>query len=188
MKRVNDIPEQAGDEKSESGSVSFSYSISYDEAYAAFKLLSNRIAPKYRTVISIVLIGVAVVLIALYAINPYNLEYFLLPALCLALYMGIVYYPETKARSGARKVASIKGVYKIELFASGYIKPFGEQKLPLSNDKWARAFETEALFALRPDRTHTFCLPKRIMSEEQAIFVRQAIISGGSKFLNVKDT
>ena len=165
--------------------ISFEYSLSYDEAFDAFLLLAARGRKRHRDITAVALIVLAAALTALYAFHPYQLEYFLLAALALATFGGVVYYPRMKAHSGARQVAKAQGVYKVELSTAGYLRTADGPRLELSGDKDARAFETGALFVLRPDRQHTFCLPKRIMADREADLIRSVVAGHVKKFIRM---
>ncbi len=54
--------------------------------------------------------------------------------------------------------------------------------LELCGDRDARAFETDALFVLRPDRQNSFCLPKRIMTEREIDLTRSIVAGHVKKF------
>lgn len=120
-------------------------------------------------------------LIVMYALEPTRLEYFFLPVLCLAMYFGLMYYPAFKARRGARQVAAVGGLYQVEIGTDGFIRAAGEE-VKIKGDKDARAFESAALFVIRPDRFHSFCLPKRIMNENEALALREILRGQLKKF------
>jgi hypothetical protein len=161
--------------------ISLSYSLTYDEAFSAFQRLAARGKPGLRRSAAIALLALSAGLIVLYALYPARLEYFFLPLLCLAMYWGLMYYPAFTARRGARQVAKIGGTYKVDIHPSGLIRAAGEDT-QLAGDKDARAFETPALFIIRPDRRHTFCLPKRIMNEAQITELRKTLETHLKKF------
>ncbi|UQZ89798.1 hypothetical protein C4J81_11495 [Deltaproteobacteria bacterium Smac51] len=161
--------------------MTFKYSLTYDEAFEAFHRLAARGNPVARKIVAIGLLGLSAALIVMYALEPTRLEYFFLPILCLATYFGMMYYPGFKARRGAKAVATARGHYQVEITESGLIRSGGED-IELDGDKDARAFETSQLFVIRPDRLHTFCLPKRIMKEAEALEVREILKSRLKKF------
>ena len=163
--------------------IGFQYSLSYDEAFEAFLLLSARGRKRNRDFTAVALIVLAAGLTVLYAYNPYQLEYFLMAALVLATFGGVVYYPKIKARSGAKRVAGAQGLYKVELSTDGHIRAAAGPGLELAADKDARAFETDTLFVLRPDRQHTFCLPKRIMTGREIELTRSIVADHVKKFI-----
>ncbi len=149
----------------------FRYSLSYGEAFEAFYRLAARGGVRARKIASFGLLLISAALIFMYALEPARLEYFFLPLLCLAMYFGLMYYPGLKARRGARHVAAAGGQYLVEIGAEGLIRAAGEE-VKLAGDRDARAFESAELFIIRPDRAHTFCLPKRIMKEAEALELR----------------
>ena len=163
--------------------VSLRYSLSYDEAFDAFLLLSARGSKRHRDITAVALIVLAALLTVLYAFYPYQLEYFFLAVLALATFGGVMYYPRIKAHAGAKRVAKARGVYKVDLSTAGRLRTADWTCLELSGDKDARAFETEALFVLRPDRQHTFCLPKRIMAEHEIDLIREVVAAHVKKFI-----
>ena len=169
--------------KTEEERLSFKYGLSYEEAFDAFLLLAARGRKRNRDITAAALIVLAAVLTVLYALNPYKVEYFLLAGLALATFGGVAYYPTVKARSGARRVAGARGIYKVGLSSAGYIRAAGGADLELAGDKDARAFETETLFVLRPDRQNTFCLPKRIMTEREIGLTRSIVAGHVKKFI-----
>ncbi len=164
--------------------VIFKYSLTYDEAFEAFYRLAARGHPLVRKTVAAALLGLSAVLIVLYALEPARLEYFFLPLLCLAMYFGLMYYPSLKAKRGARRVAALGGLYQVEIRDDGFIRAAGET-LELAGDRDARAFESAGLFVIRPDRLHSFCLPKRIMKEAEILELRAILAKGLKKFKRI---
>ncbi len=163
-------------------SINLSYTLSYEEAYEAFFLLSSKFSKKIKQAVSFILLAVAAILVVFYALNPYNLEYFVLPFLSLGVFLYVQYYPQYKAKNGAKKVKLAKGTYKIIFFTDGRIKPFNGEEISVSVDKDSRAFETETLFVIRPDRSNTFCFPKRVIKEKEINLVRETLYKYMKKF------
>lgn len=82
--------------------------------------------------------------------------------------------PVLKAKKGAANVCGQNGTYRIELTGEGRIRS-GNEVVDLKGDKDARVIETDAIFIIRPDRVHTFCIPKRILSKEYVVELREAL-------------
>lgn len=163
--------------------ISFKYSLEYDEAFEAFFLLAARGRKRNRDITAVILFVLAAVLTVLYALYPYRLEYCFLAFLTLITFGGVVYYPRIKAHCGAKKVAGARGVYKVGLSRSGRIRSADGPPLELAGDKDARAFESDAIFVLRPDRRNTFCLPKRAMNNSEIERVRGIVAGHVKKFI-----
>lgn len=164
--------------------LSFRYSLTYEEAFEAFLLLAARGNERARRFIALLLIALAAVLTVFYAWQPYHIEYFFLALLSLASFGGVVYYPRIKAHKGAKSVEKAAGIYKVKLLPEGELLSSDGEKIPLTGDKDARAFETENLFVIRPDRMNTFCLPKRIMSSAEISKVHHLLKEYVKKFKN----
>jgi hypothetical protein len=178
------VENESGRTPTEKGNkrITFKYSLSYDEAYDAFLILSARGRKRTRDAVAVILMILAAALTVLYAFHPYHIEYFLLALLVLATFGGVVYYPKIKAHVGAKRVEKARGVYDVEFLAEGYIKTPDGSCLEMSGDKDARVFETETLFVLRPDRQNTFCLPKRVMSDQDISLVRSIVAENVKNF------
>jgi hypothetical protein len=93
----------------------------------------------------------------------------------ILLLFYLIYMPVLKAKKGARAVAKANGVFKVEITDEGTISLPGQKPIDLDGDKDARAIETDALFIIRPDSAHTFCIPKRIMSDKESYGVREIL-------------
>ena len=158
------------------------YSLSYDEIYETFATILNKHSRRSRHVAATVLSAVAVVLLVLYARNPSHLEYSFLALVTALLIFRVLGYKELKARRSAKRLSRVGGIYEVTLYAQGQIQPKGGAKLDLNGDKDARAFETERLFVIRPDRMHTFAIPKRAIRPEESAIIRNTLKSCMRKF------
>lgn len=139
----------------------FRFTLTYEEAREAFLLIIDRRSPAARRIMRLALLSMASVCVCLYCIHPYGLQY-ALAALLFAVFAYLVSaWPSLRAARAARHVAHIAGVYEITLSEEGYLLLPDGERVDLNGDSGSRAYETERLFAIRPDRLHTFCLPRR---------------------------
>ena len=163
------------DESLSESDLSFRFSLTYEEAREAFLLIIDRRSPAVRKCMGGILLLLAVLCVYLYGIQPYGLQ-FALTGLLFAFFSFLVYaQPSLKAGRSARKVATAGGTYALVLSEKGYVLLPGEGKLSLKGDSRSRAFETDALFAIRPDRFHTICLPKHALKEPETEQVRKIL-------------
>ncbi len=151
------------------------YKMSYQEAYDAFLLLASRRRKSATILFVIALTAIAVVLLILFALDPRKVHYLFLAVIAILLLFYIIYQPALSARRGAKNVAKTNGIYKISLDESGRIGLPDKSILLFGEDKHARAAETDTIFALRVDKDHTICIPKRILGKNQEVQVRQMI-------------
>lgn len=161
----------------------FTYQLTYEESYETFLVLSMRQSRRVRNILAAVLTVIAVVMLVLYYLNSNGFHYFVIAVLDILLLAYLIYVPALKAKKGAKAVSRQKGTYKMELTEGGNIRSQGGT-IPLAGDKDARAVETEKVFALRPDRVHTFCLPKRILTPEETDRVRE-ILRAKTKYVKM---
>ena len=163
-------------------SISLSYDMTYGEVYEALLMIVDRRSKKARCGVGIFLLAIAAVCAVLFAMNPYGLM-FEIGALLFALFSFLVLaYPGIKAKQGAKKISRRKGTYKVKLFSDGYIVPYGREKLDIRGDKDCRAFESDAVFALRLDRMTNFCLPKRRMNGSEIQLTRDTLQKYARRF------
>jgi len=162
--------------------LSFRYQLSYDEAYEAFYLLSFRRSRTFKLAVGCGLVAVIVILLVLFVLDPRKIHYFMIVILALLLLFYLIYMPAVKARRGARQVVKTGGTYQLELTEDGQLR-LQKETIPLAGDKNARAYETNRIFAIRTDTARTFCLPKRLMQEDQMSRVR-AILTQHTKLLS----
>lgn len=162
------------DARGETG-LSFRFSLTYEEAREAFLLIIDRRSPAVRRLMGSLLLGLGALCAYAYSIHPYGLHYALL-GLLFAFFSFLVFArPSLKAGSAARRLAGAGGTYALILSEKGYfLLPDGE-KLFLRGDSRSRAFETNTLFAIRPDRLHTVCLPKRSLRDTEVKQVRNIL-------------
>ncbi len=151
------------------------YKLTYQEAYDTFYLLASRRRRLTTILFIIALTAIAVVLLILFAIDPRKVHYLFIAIIAILLLFFIIYQPALSARRGARNVARTNGTYKISLNESGKIGLPDKTTLRFGEDRNARAAETDTIFALRVDRDHTICIPKRILKGKQEDQVRQMI-------------
>lgn len=148
------------------------FTLTFEEAREAFLLIIDRRSPVSRRIMSFVLLAAALVCVCLYGLHPYGLQ-FALTALFFALFSYLVSAaPALRVGRAARAVAKRAGVYELTLCEEGYLILPGGETLLLDGDARSRAYETDRLFAIRPDRFHTVCLPKRSIPESEHSLVR----------------
>ena len=90
----------------------------------------------------------------------------------LAVYSAIIAllvysYPGVKARWSARKLSKRNGWYQLDFYPDGTIGLPDGSRVVLRGDKGCRGFVTKTVYALRPDRFHTFCIPVSVLSSQQ---------------------
>ncbi len=154
----------------------FVYKLKYEEAYETFFLLSMRWRKRTRNVLAAVMTLIALGMLAAYYLDSRKVHYFVIVILDILMLYYLIYVPVLKAKKGAKTVSRQNGTYKIELTSDGRIHIQGET-IELAGDKDARAIEAEEIFAIRPDRLHTFCVPKRILSPDETDKVRNILKS-----------
>ena len=163
-------------------SVSLSYDMTYGEVYEALLMIIDKRSKKARYGVGIFLLAAAAACAVLFAMNPYGLM-FEIGAVLFALFSFLVLcYPGIKAKQGAKKISRRKGTYKVTLFSDGYIVPHGGERLDIRGDKDCRAFESDAVFALRLDRMTNFCLPKRRMNGSEIQLTRKTLQTYARRF------
>jgi hypothetical protein len=145
----------------------FRYQLSYDEAYEAFYLLAFRRSKTFKVVAGSCLILLAAAMLILYALDPRKLHYFYIAIIAVILLFYLIYVPALKARHGAKAVAKTGGTYELTYTEEGSIILPGGIKVQISGDKSARFIETDRSLIIRTDSAHTFCIPKRVMKEEE---------------------
>ena len=165
-------------------SVSLSYDMTYGEVYEALLMIIDKRSKKARYGVGIFLLAAAAACAVLFAMNPYGLM-FEIGAVLFALFSFLVLcYPGIKAKQGAKKISRRKGTYKVTLFSDGYIVPHGGERLDIRGDKDCRAFESDAVFALRLDRMTNFCLPKRRMNGSEIQLTRKTLQTYARRFFD----
>lgn len=165
-------------------SVSLSYDMTYGEVYEALLMIIDKRSKKARYGVGIFLLAAAAACAVLFAMNPYGLM-FEIGAVLFALFSFLVLcYPGIKAKQGAKKISRRKGTYKVKLFSDGYIVPHGGERLDIRGDKDCRAFESDAVFALRLDRMTNFCLPKRRMNGSEIQLTRKTLQTYARRFFD----
>lgn len=145
-------------------------------------MIIDRRSKKARYGVGIFLLAAAAACAVLFAMNPYGLM-FEIGAVLFALFSFLVLaYPGIKAKQGAKKISRRKGTYKVRLSSDGYIVPYGQDRLDIRGDKDCRAFESDAVFALRLDRMTNFCLPKRRMNGSEIELTRETLQKYARRF------
>ena len=163
---------------------SLNYNLSFDELFEAISMLVDKKSKKSRMIMGLILFGAAIICVILYALQPYGIQY-AFSALVLGIFACLVLgYPTFKGRMNARKICKQKGIYKITLTTDGYITPFGGEALDLWADNQCCAYESDTIFALRADRMHSFCIPKRILSPKEVNQTRKIFQTYSSKYIN----
>lgn len=155
-------------------SYEFVYTLTYDEIYEAFSILNQKWGKNVKRILTVILTVLAVFLLYAYYRDNQNLPCFFLAILDILLLYYLLYVPILKSRRGAQKVAKQKGQYKVRLTKDGTLM-LGAEKIRLAGDKDARAIETDRIYVIRPDNIHTLCLPKRIMTADEVVGVREIL-------------
>ncbi len=168
-------PPKGPDPKFAGKSCSFRYELAYDEIYDALRLIVDRRSPRSRRVMGIVLLVLAAPCVVLYALNPYGLQWALLAILFAVFSFLVLCSPSLRAKKGARAATRRKGYYKLTLSGDGYIVLANGNRIELDGDKDSRAYETDALFAIRPDQVTSVCLPKRMMQPAEITLTREIL-------------
>lgn len=159
----------------EVSSIRLHYELHFDEVYEALLLIIDRRRVNSRRCMGIFLFLLALVCVVLYGRTPYGIQFALMALLFAVFSFLVLAYPQLKAQTGARAIIRRGGRYQIELLSDGWIAlPNGDQ-VDLAGDKSGRTLETRELFALRPDRLHTLCIPKRILNDGQTQQIRQIL-------------
>lgn len=164
-------------------SYSFNYSLSYDEAYEAFKNISERGNAKLRKLATIGVACIAVFLLVGFALDSTKIHFIYTAFFAVTILALLVYGPVVRARKGAAKVAKINGSYQVRITDAGQVILPRMNPAPLAVDKNSRAIETENIFVIRTDSSTTICLPKRMMKNGQEDEIRQ-ILKTYMKFEN----
>jgi hypothetical protein len=157
-------------------SCTFKYEMKYQEVYEAFNLLAFKWSKKTRIAAGAALVAITLLMLVLYYMDARKLHYFYVAIIAILLLFYMIYMPFFKAKKGAAKVMKTGGTYEVTLNKDGLISvPDSTEPLEMRGDKSARALETLHTFVLRTDNVHTFCLPKRVMSDEEVDWTRDVI-------------
>lgn len=159
----------------------FAYNLKSEEIYETFLLLNKKCGNKIEKVLVFLLTIIGVVLLIGYYVDNRRMHYFVLAILDIILLFYLIYVPELKAKSAAKKLCRQKGRYKVKITDEGTIITEMET-IDINGDKDARGIETDNVFVIRPDNMHTLCLPKRILTEDEAEDIRK-IIKANMKFV-----
>ena len=151
----------------------FHYQLQYQEAYETFYLLASKRSRRTNRLIGICLTVITAVLLLLYGLDSRKIHYLFLAFISILLLFYLIYSPVLKARKGATAVDRQHGYYKAGFSEDGAITLPSSEPLRLSEDPHSRVIETETIFAIRADREHTICLPKRILEETQERDLRE---------------
>lgn len=157
-------------------SCTYTYELKYQEAYDAFNLLAFKWSKKMRIAAGAALVAITLLMLVLYYMDARKLHYFYVAIIAILLLFYMIYMPFFKAKKGAAKVMNTGGTYEVTLDKDGHIfVPDSAEPLELRGDKSARALETARTFVLRTDNVHTFCLPKRVMTDEEIDWTRDVL-------------
>ena len=146
-------------------SYEFTYKLSYDEIYESFFHLNRKWNKKVYQFVGAALTVIAVAMLIGYYLDSQKLHFFLLAIFSILMLYYLIYVPVLKAKRGAQKVSKINGNYRVKITRDGKIH-MGKDTIDIKGDKDARVIETDRVYVLRPDNKNTFCLPKRIMKQE----------------------
>lgn len=149
------------------------YSMTYEEAKEAFYALATRRSRGSRIAVSVILVAICVSMLAMYAYSKTGIHYLFLAVCSIAMLFYVIYQPALAARRGASKVSKTGGEYHIILNEDGSCELPDGTKLDMGADKYARAIETDNVFAVRFDGEHTVCIPKRILKDKEEVFIRE---------------
>ena len=153
-----------------------SYQLSYDELAESMTLICDKRSKKSRTIMGWILFALAIGAVILYAFNPYGVHYAFTAIVMAAFSFVVWYYPSLKGKNSARKISKRKGTYKLVVSSDGYIVPYGDGPVDLFEFAGGKSFETNNLFAIRADQLHSFCIPKRILSQKQLSEIRDMLV------------
>lgn len=152
----------------------FTYKLKYEECYETFWALNLKWSQKKRKIIMAILTFIAMLMLVEYYLDYKKVYCFVVAIIDILVLYYLIYIPILKAKNGARKVNRQGGIYKIKLTDKGKVI-IQDEVIDLSGDRASRAVETKLVFAIRPDNIHTFCIPKRIMTEEQVCEVQRIL-------------
>jgi hypothetical protein len=160
------------------------YTLTYEEAYEAFLWMADKFGKKVRVILSMIVALACGVMLYLQYREPMAIQYTVLTIIGIVILFQLLYLPIIKAKKGAAVVKNKGGEYRYSITGDGYIHLFKGEDIPLVGDKDARAYETDTLFVLRPDRIHTFCIPKRVLSESDENDLREIFKTAFKKLEN----
>lgn len=121
------------------------------------------------------LTALAVGLLIAYYLDSRKIHYFYIAILTVLLLFYLIYAPVIRGKHGARKVMRAGGTYGVSLTKDGRVVMADGSSIDMAGDKNARFIETASSFIIRADNIHTFCLPKRIMSDAEILEVRELL-------------
>lgn len=153
----------------------FRYRLSYDEAYEAFYNLSARGNKRARTAATFAVGLAAVGLLIGFALDNTRIHFIFTALMAVFVLSMLVYAPALTAKKGAGKVASAGGSYQVRISRLGQVILPRTEPIPLAGDKNSRAIETENIFVIRADVSHTICLPKRMMKDLEIEEIRKIL-------------
>lgn len=145
---------------------SLRYQLEPAQIHEAFRLILDRRGKAARTVVSAFLLLLALALFLrgdrLAPGVGSNL------AVYAAFLAVLVYgYPNFRARWSTRKLSRKSGRYQLDFYEDGTILLPDGSRVPLRGDRASRGYATPRIYALRPDRFHTFCIPRSALSPAQ---------------------
>ena len=156
------------------GFYEFTYKLNYDEIYESFFHLNAKWNKKVRIFIGAALALIAGAMLIGYYLDSQKIHYFVLAIIAILMLYYLIYVPALKAKRGALKVSKLNGTYRVKITREGKVI-MGAEKIDLAGDKDARVIETNSLYVLRTDNSHTFCLPKRIMKPDEIDELRELL-------------
>ena len=166
--------------------ITFHFQLQYQEAYDTFYLLSSKHGRKYNAVIGICLTLIASILLIFYALDSRKVHYFYLAVISILLLFYLIYSPVIKAKKGASAVVKNNGYYEIGFTEKGILHLPSSESILLSEDKHSRVVETDTIFAIRADKEHTVCLPKRILQDVQESQLRELFKNNAHYYQYIK--
>lgn len=158
--------------ETESALFSVRYRLEPSQTREALTLILDRRGKRARTVMAGLLLLLAAGL-AIWGCYTAPGSHLTLAGYSAAVAILVYFYPATRARWSARQLSHATGYYQLNVYADGTLGLPDGSRVSLWGDKGSRGFSTSRIFALRPDRQHTFCIPRTALSlQQQTIFTR----------------
>lgn len=160
--------------KTESALFSVRYQLEPSQTKEALFLILDRRGIRARAIIAVLLFLLAAGLVLWgNSVAPgVNLT---LAGYSAAVAVLVYCYPKMRAQWSSRRLSRTAGHYQLAFYTNGTVGlPDGSQ-VSLRGDKGSRGFSTSRVFALRPDRQHTFCIPRSALSPHQQAILTQLL-------------
>lgn len=145
---------------------SLRYQLTPEQTQEALRLILDRRGKPTRMAAAAVLLLLAAGL-GVYGRSASQTAYTALAVYAAIMALLVYGYPNVKARWSARKLSRQKGWYQLDFYPDGTVGLPDGSRVVLRGDKGSRGFVTKTVYALRPDRFHTFCIPVSALSFQQ---------------------